>query len=173
MLEKAKLEQKLKYEKNMDEKEDQNINAKLPGLVITKYKGIPADCGLRFWNQFTAEIDSADVPPVTEFSYLKELLDPQVRTSVVGLPFTTEGHERTKNILKTRYGKESEIVNAYITDIMALAAYSRDQPKEDFRFLQKAMFECPIPGNHGQVRLRSQWVCQNNWKLEGIRGDLV
>ena len=55
--EKAKLEQKLKYEKKIDEKKDQNINAKLPKLVITHFKGTPADW-LRFWGQFSAEIDA-------------------------------------------------------------------------------------------------------------------
>ena len=40
-LEKAKLEQKL--EKKIYEKRDQNINAKLPKLVITKFKGTPID----------------------------------------------------------------------------------------------------------------------------------
>ena len=42
-LEKAKLEQKRKYEKKIDRQKDQNINAKLPKLVITKFKGTPTD----------------------------------------------------------------------------------------------------------------------------------
>ena len=66
-LEKAKLEQKRKYEKKIDGKKDRNINAKLPKLVITKFKGTPTDW-LRFWDQFTAEIDSADDLQVTKFS---------------------------------------------------------------------------------------------------------
>ena len=66
-LEKAKLEQKRKYEKKIDGNKNQNINAKLPKLVIAKFKGIPTGW-LRFWDQFTAEIDSADAPQVTKFS---------------------------------------------------------------------------------------------------------
>jgi len=100
--EKAKLEQKLKYEKKIDEKKDQNINAKLPKLVITHFKGTPADW-LRFSGQFSAEIDAADISKITKFTYLKELLEPHVRSSIDGLPFTTEGYERAKNILKTKY----------------------------------------------------------------------
>ena len=46
-LEKAKLEQKRKYEKKIDGEKNQNINAKLPKSVITKFKGIPTDW-LRF-----------------------------------------------------------------------------------------------------------------------------
>ena len=60
--EKAKLEQKLKYEmqieenlKNLNNKE-QSINAKLPKLVVTKFNGTDTDW-LRFWNQLKAEID--------------------------------------------------------------------------------------------------------------------
>ena len=84
--EKAKLEQKLKYEmqieenrKNLNNKEQstntkQSINTKLPKLVITKFNRTHTDWP-RFWNQFKAEINSADVhvSPVTKFSYLKEL----------------------------------------------------------------------------------------------------
>ena len=64
---KTKLEQKIKNEKKIDGEKDQNINAKLPKLVITKFKGTPTDW-LRFWDQFTAEIDSADAPQFTKFS---------------------------------------------------------------------------------------------------------
>ena len=44
---KTKLEQKTKNEKKIDGEKDQNINAKLPKLVITKFKGTPTDW-LRF-----------------------------------------------------------------------------------------------------------------------------
>ena len=90
--EREKLEQKLKYEAKIEENrkcqiKEQSINAKLPKLQITRFNGTHTDW-LRFWNQFKAEIDSADVPQITKFSYLKELLEPRVRTTVDGLPFT-------------------------------------------------------------------------------------
>ena len=65
-------------------------------------------------------MDRAEVAQVTKFSYLKELLEPKVRTTIDGLPFTTEGYGRAKNILKTKYGKTSEIVNAYVLSILSL-----------------------------------------------------
>ena len=55
--------------------------------------------------------------PVTKFSYLKELVDTKVRSAIEGLPFLTEGYERAKNIMKTKYGDTSEIVNAYVQNI--------------------------------------------------------
>ncbi len=78
---------------------------------LTKFNGTPLGW-LRFWNQFDTEIDKADVAPVTKFSYLKELMDAKVRSIIDGLPFSTEGYERAKNILKMKYGDTSEIVNA-------------------------------------------------------------
>lgn len=109
--EKATLEQKLKFEKRTGQKKEQDINAKMPKLVITKFKGTPADW-LRFLVQFAAEVNATNFSQVTTFSYLKELLEPQVRSSTDDLPLTTVGYERAKNILKTKSGKESEIVNA-------------------------------------------------------------
>ena len=122
--EEAKLEQKLRYEKKAQEslkkqeKETKN-NTKLPKLVISKFNGTPTDW-LRFWSQFETEIDTTDIPKVTKFSYLKELLEPKVRVTVDGLPFNIEGYERAKNILKTKYGKPSEIINAYVQAILSL-----------------------------------------------------
>ena len=61
-------------------------------LSFTQFKGTPADW-MRFWGQFTVEIDAADISQITKFSYLKELLEPQVRPSIDGLPLTTEGYK--------------------------------------------------------------------------------
>ena len=51
----------------------------------------------RQWNIFEAEIDNnSELPAVTKFAYLKELLKPNVRSTVDGLPFSTEGYTRAK-----------------------------------------------------------------------------
>ena len=68
------------------------VGGKLPKLEITKFQGTYLDW-MRFWNQFETEIDKAKLTQVAKFSYLKELLVPSVRSSIVGLPFTTEGYE--------------------------------------------------------------------------------
>ena len=92
---------------------------KLPKLTITKFNGTYTDW-VRFWGQFEVEIDRPDVPHVTKFSYLKELLSQNVRLLVDGLPFNAEGYERAKVILRSKFGKTSEIVNAHIKIIMDL-----------------------------------------------------
>ena len=122
--ERAQLEQKLEFEKKMEEARKSQVvaspapakSAKLPKLVISKFSGELTDWP-RFWNQFEAEIDLSEVAAITKFSYLKELVHPKVKTAIDGLPFTTEGYQRAKNILKSKYGQMSEIVNAYVQNI--------------------------------------------------------
>ena len=68
----AKMKQKMEHELKMDKIRKENekqrqTNAKLPKRVITKFNGTPLDW-LRFWNQFEAEIDKADVASKTKFS---------------------------------------------------------------------------------------------------------
>ena len=65
----------------------------------------------RFWGQFTEMVDKTSMPPITKFTYLCELLDPKIKHDIDSLPFTVEGYNRAKSILKDRYGKESEIIN--------------------------------------------------------------
>ena len=50
-----------------------------------------------------------------------ELLVPSVHPSVDRLPFTTEGYEWAKHILKTKYGKSSEVTNAHTQCIIGLS----------------------------------------------------
>ena len=85
----------------------------------------------RFWNQFEAEIDRSDVPGETKFSYLKELMESNVRTLINGLPFSTEGFERAKAILKSDYGKKSEIANAYVSKYHGLTDDNWNTPRGD------------------------------------------
>ena len=64
----------------------------------------------KFWGQFSEAIDKSSVAPITKFTYLLELLEPQVKPCVEALPFNTEGYNQAKAILQEKYGKESEII---------------------------------------------------------------
>ena len=178
--EKTKLEQNLKYEMQMEENpknlnnKEQSINAKLPKLVVTKFSGTHTDWS-RFWNQLKAEIDSADVhvSPITKFSYLNELLEPKVRTAIEGLPFTTKGYERAKNILKTKYGKESEIVNTHLTYIMSLPVIYGSNPNKILEFSETLSPNLQALETMGRIKEVNGYVSMTLDKLDGIRGDLV
>ncbi|PFX34964.1 Uncharacterized protein K02A2.6 [Stylophora pistillata] len=121
LFEKAKLEQKLKFEKKNKEKNEQDINAKLPKLVITKFKG----------------------------------------------------YERAKNIPKTKFGKESEIVNAYVSSIMSIPVIYGVNPNKVSQFYEKLCSSIQALETMGKLREVNGYVRMTLNKLEGIRGDLV
>jgi hypothetical protein len=111
-----------------DEQDQASVNnkisgAKLPKLPITKFNG-KFESWLPFWGKFNSEIDSANLPTLTKFAYLKELLEESIRADIDGLPFTEEGYSKAKDILEAKYGQTSEVVNAYVQNIMSLPVIS-------------------------------------------------
>ena len=181
--ERAQLEQKLEFEKKIEEaKKSQNSqvaaspapekSAKLPKLEITKFRGELTDWP-RFWSQFEAEIDKAEIAGVTKYSYLKELVDPKIRTEIDGLPYSSEGYERAKNILARKYGQTSEVVNAYVENIMSLPTIGGTQPARIHDFYEKLLFNVQSLETMGKLREVTGYVRMTIDKLPGIRGDLV
>ena len=76
-----------------------NIEAKLPKLTITKFNGTYTDWP-RFWGQYSETINKAGTPPVTKFSYLRQLLCEKAKKAIKALPYTAEGYNRVVAILK-------------------------------------------------------------------------
>ena len=178
--ERAQFEQKLEFEMKIEEARKNQVvaspapgkSAKLPKLVISKFSGELTDWP-RFWNQFEAEIDLSEVAAITKFSYLKELVNPKVKTAIDGLPFTTEGYQRATNILKSKYGQMSEIVNAYVQNITALPMITGSHPKKIHEFYEKLLFNVQSLETLGKLKEISGYVRMSSDKLQGIRGDLV
>ena len=80
------------------------------------------------------------MPGVTKYSYLKDIVDPKTRKEIDGLPFSSEGYERAKHILKRKCGKPSEVVNASVENIMSLPTINGSQPNKIHEFYEKLLF---------------------------------
>ena len=106
---------------------------KLPKLTITSFNGSHLDWE-RFWSQFEAEVHNAQLADVTKFSYLKEFVIPSVRSLINGLPFTAAGYKSAVDLLKKKYGQESEVVNAHIQKIMNLPTVTSANPVQVHAF---------------------------------------
>ena len=147
-------------------------SVKLPKLVVTKISGELMEWP-RFWKQFEAEIDRSEVAAVTKFSYLKQLADPKVKTAIDGLPFTTEGYQRARDILKFKYGQMSEILSAYVQNIMALPMITGSHSRKIHEFYEKLLFNVQSLETLGKLTEINGYVKMSIDKLQGIRGDLV
>ena len=167
----------MKFQKAVEaSQQEQNakktVTAKLPKLSITKFDGTFTNW-LPFWNKFEAEIDKTELAPVAKFAYLKELLEPKVRTDIDGLPLTREGYERAKNIIKEEYGKTSEIINAHVNNILELPTVTSANPGKVNYFYKTLLFNVQsleTLGNIVRVNGMTRSVLD---KLKGIKADLV
>ena len=119
------------------------LQARLPKMTITVYNGSFGDWP-RFWGQFSETIHKTSVPPVTKFTYLRELLCDKAKRPIEALPFTAEGYNRAISILQDRFGKESEIVKTYVKKILELPHAATSDPKRIQGFLRNY----PIVCNH-------------------------
>jgi len=182
-MEERRLEKKLGMQKAEERKKEDlllgkvnsscnSVQAKLPKLVISKFDGSHFDW-FRFWNQFETEIDKSNLPNVSKFSYLKELVIPRVRTAIDGLPFTSEGYTRAKNILESKYGKPSEVCNAHVQSIMSLPHISSSSPYKIHEFSLKLQSSVQALETMGKLREINGYVRLTIDKLQGIRADLV
>ncbi|XP_044185053.1 uncharacterized protein LOC122965145 [Acropora millepora] len=176
-LEKVKFQARAKLEKSAktsleDSDNSISVGAKLPKLEISRFQGTFLDW-TRFWNQFETEIDKAKLTQVAKFSYLKELLVPSVRASVDGLPFTTEGYERAKHILKTKYGKSSEVANAHMQCIIGLSTIHGVDAAKIHEFHEKLTSHIQVLETMGKAKEIGGFVRATLDKLPDIRADLI
>ena len=171
------LDQQIKFQKAVEaSQQDQNakkiVSAKLPKLTITKFDG-SYENWLPFINKFEVEIDKTDLPPVTKFAYLKELLEPKVRADIDGLPQTVEGYERAKSIIKEEYGKISEIINAHVNNILELPTVTNADPKKVNDFYKTLLFNVQSLETLGKIERVNGMTRSVLDKLKGIKADLV
>ena len=145
---------------------------KLPKLVISKFEGTVLDW-FHFWNQFETEIDKQNISPVTNFSYLKEFLFPQVRKLINGLPFTPEGYSRAKSILVSTYGKPTVVANAHIKCITSLPIFAGTYPNRVHEFYEKLIVSTQALDTMNKLKDINGYVKITLDKLSGIRTDLV
>ena len=177
MFEQELLEQKAAYESKLKDEGHTNQNnklsgAKLPKLPINKFNG-KYEAWLPFWGKFSSEIDSASLPTLTKFSYLKELLEPSIREGIDGLPFTEEGYVAAKETLKAENGQDSEIVNAYIKNIMSLPVITGTNPKKIDEFYRQLSYNVHSLDTMGKLADVKGNVRSTLDKLKGIKPDLV
>ena len=165
------MNKQLEYQKSIEtsaKEQEKSTSIKLHKLPVTKFNG-NFENWLPFWNTFEAEIDKSDVPSVTKFAFLKEWLEPKVRAEIEGLPFTSEGYQRAKNILKNEYGKTSEIVNIHVQNIMGLPVITDSNPAKVNDFYKSLLYNTQALETLGKLDKVSGMTRSVLEKLKGIK----
>ena len=141
-----------------------DIQAKLPKLMITKFDGTYMDWP-RFWGQFTEAIDKTGAQPITKFTYLRELLDVKVKRAIEALPFTAEGYNRAKNILRE--------VRKGVKEILDLPSISSPNLRKIGEFREKLTYCVQALQTLNKLEQVNGAVSMTLDKLPAIRRDLV
>ena len=177
-LEEAKIKLKAEHKKveapssEISSSASGNIQARLPKLTITKFDGTYADWP-RFWGQYSETIDKSSTLPVTKFSYLRELLCEKAKKAIEALPYTAEGYNRALAILKDRFGKDSEVIKAYVKEILDLPYTPSSNPKRILEFYEKLTYSVQSLETLKKLDAVNGTVSMTLEKLPNIRGDLV
>ena len=149
-----------------------NVRAKLPKIQVSKFDGNILDY-FRFWTTFSTDIDESNLPETSKFSYLKELLTPKVRYLVEGLPFTAEGYLRAKEILKQKFGQQSEIVSAHISKITRLPEIRSTNTSQIQDFYETLVRHVQALETMDKLHSVNGYTRTILDRLPGIRADLV
>ena len=124
------------------------------------------DGDINEWNDaMNAKIEEAD-------SHI-ETLDAKVRKSVEALPHSAEGYNRAVSILKDRFGKQSEIVKAYVKEILELPYTSTGKTKRIHEFFDKLSHSVQSLETLKSLHEVNGMVSLTLEKLPIIREDLV
>ncbi|XP_046841042.1 uncharacterized protein LOC124435137 [Xenia sp. Carnegie-2017] len=170
---KAQVSAKIQNSKSGDSKiSDEGMSVRLPKINITKFEGEYMDWP-RFWGQFTETVDKSNIAAINKFTYLCGFLGPKVKRRVESLPLATEGYNRAKSNLKDQYGKNSEIIKAYIKEIMDLPHIYGANPRKIAEFSAKLNHSVQALETLGKLKDVQGNVSMTLGKLPAIRGDLV
>ena len=129
---------------------------KMHKLIISKFTGTPQDW-VRFWGQFESQIEKSAVDDVTNFSYFKELFDIKVRRLIDGLPFTSEGYAKARDLLNKRY--RQTIAKLLVQTLKPFLNYQLSKRKMFPKFIH-FMRRCCLMLN--RCKLLKAW---RNWML--------
>ena len=99
-------------------------------------------------------------------------MESKVRADIDGLPLNSEGYERAKSILKGEYGKTSEIINAYVRNILELPVLTSSDPKRVNAFYKTLLYNVKSLETLGKLERVNGMARSVLDKLKGIQADL-
>ena len=159
-------------EKRSRKMEQQQPQVKLPKLVISKFNGTYLDW-LRFWEQFTSQIDKSAIADGAKLTYLQKLPEEKPKQEIMGLPFSSDGYKQANNTLEKKYGTNFEIINAHVTQIFSLPEVIHHDVVKIHDFYQKLNLSVQSLKTLKKLSTVEGLVRMTLDKLECTKSDLI
>ena len=115
-------------------------SVRLPKLELPKFDGTITKWQ-QFWDNFSAVVDSTDLPAIRKFTYLQSLLEGEASRTIAGLALTNKNYTTACTLLEERFGKRERIVFAHLQGLLSLSVTSQDKcvPTKELRRLQEQL----------------------------------
>ncbi|XP_047984503.1 uncharacterized protein LOC125225042 [Leguminivora glycinivorella] len=107
---------------------DNNNRTRLPKLELGKYNGDVLKWNT-FWDKFAANVDNKDIANVEKLSYLLASLEGPALQAVEGLETTNLNYPIAVDILSSRFGKPSKVIDAHNEALQKLTV-AKDLPED-------------------------------------------
>ena len=101
------------------------------------------------------------------------MLAPKARVLIYGRLFTTEGYERAKVILKSKFGKPSEFAKVHMEKVISLPVINNSNPGRIHSFYEKLVTSVKSFESMSKLQNINGFVRRTLDKLYGIRSKLV
>ena len=104
------------------------IKAKLPKLVLPKFRGeVTTWMGLWYSYKFAVH-DNVNLSKIDKFNYLRSLLEGAASQAIQGLALSGDNYDSAVEILEQRFGKTQQIISAHMEEILKLQLCLTDCP---------------------------------------------
>ncbi|XP_064625961.1 uncharacterized protein LOC135486791 [Lineus longissimus] len=107
-------------ESTVSKKDDLSKLVRLPKIELPKFAGDVMEWQ-SFSDEFEALIHSADLPPISKFTYLEFYLEGEAKATIAGLSVTADHYEDARQLLADRYGRKAKITFAHIQALLKMS----------------------------------------------------
>ena len=117
----SQLKQQHEFLEHQKEKEKANESTlKLPKFDMLSFSGDKLKWD-EFWDSFESAIHkNKKLPKIEKFNYLKSKLSGDAQKAISGLPLSNDNYDIAIDILKTRFGRDQELVDLHYTQLINL-----------------------------------------------------
>ena len=104
------------------------IKAKLPKLVLPKFRG-EVTTWMGFWYSYKSAVhDNVNLSKIDKFNCLRSLLEGAASQAIQGLALSSDNYDSAVEILEQRFGKTQQIISAHMEEILKLQPSLTDCP---------------------------------------------
>ena len=107
-----------------------NPNAKLPQLVLPKFRGVITQWQT-FWDSFNSAIHvNPHLSPIDKFNHLHSLLEGQAARAIQGLTQTDANYQPAIEILQNRFGRPLNIISTHMDELLKIPGCTSDNASQ-------------------------------------------